>query len=148
MATCCCFWDFKEWVYYKREGKDGYLLLLLMHAFLPCLLSFLSTSPFLFSLLFLSQFSLFLALVAIPLPFMVTIPIYIGSSLWDFSILPLWFTNQFLSWFLCLHYIWACPIPSLSSTTHSLTNLNSFDYVMSLFPLERIRLWVSLYLPL
>ena len=55
MAICCYFWDFKEWVYYKREGKYSPL----MHAFLPCLLFFLSTSLFIFfsviSLYFLPQ---------------------------------------------------------------------------------------------
>jgi len=44
LAICCYFWDIKEWVYYKREGKYS----LLMHAFLPCLLFFLSTSLFIF----------------------------------------------------------------------------------------------------
>ena len=41
-------WDFKEWVFYKRVGKDN----ILMHAFLLHSLSFLFTSLFPFSLLF------------------------------------------------------------------------------------------------
>ena len=37
----------------------------------------------------------FPALVAIILPFMAIVPIYIGLTLWDFPLLPLWLTNHF-----------------------------------------------------
>ena len=58
--------------------------------------TFLSrTSLSFFSFLFPFQFSVFLALVAVPLPFMVIVPIYIESSLHDFSLLPLLLTNHF-----------------------------------------------------
>ena len=47
------------------------------------------------------------------------------------------------------HYIQACPLPSLSYTTHSTINSSSFGSAVSLsFFLERIRIWVSLYLSL
>ena len=47
------------------------------------------------------------------------------------------------------HYIQACSLPSLSYTTHSTINSSSFGSVVSLsFFLERIRIWVSLYLSL
>ena len=47
------------------------------------------------------------------------------------------------------HYIQACPLPSLSYTTHSTINSSSFGSTVSLsFFLERIRIWVSLYLSL
>ena len=123
--------------------------------FLLYLLSFLllhSFSP----LLFLFQFSLFLALVAIPL-FMATVSIFTGLILWDFSFLPPLLTNYFCLlwttlqscpltyWLLNLHYTWACPVLSLSSTTHSMTNFNSFGSAVSLsFPFW----WVKcLFLP-
>lgn len=140
MAICCCFWDLKEWVCYKREGKDSPL----MHIFfLPCLLSFLSMSLFLFffvislSILSISCLSLY------PLPFMAIVPFFIGSSLWDFSILLLWLTNHFcllwkplqgcpLSyWLFGHHYIWSCSMNSLSSTTRPTTDPNSFGFAVS-----------------
>ena len=58
--------------------------------------TFLSlTSLSLFSFLFPFQFFVFLALVYVPLPLMVIFPIYIESSLHDFSLLPLLLTSHF-----------------------------------------------------
>ena len=163
----CAFWgigkdgyllllcDFKEWICCKRDGKGS----LLMHAFMLCLLSFLFTLLFFSFLCYFSFSSLhFLVLVAILLPFMATVSIYIGLILYDFSLLPLWLTNHFCMlwtplqssplsyWLFGRHYIWACRVHSLSSTAHSIIGPNLFGPAMSLFPLlERIRLWVSLF---
>ena len=60
-------WDFKERVYYKREGKDS----LLMHAFLPCFLPFFLISLFPFSLLLF-----FLILHVFPCLFVAPFSIY------------------------------------------------------------------------
>ena len=83
--------DFKEWIFYKREGKDN----LLMYDFPPYFLFFLFTSLFPFSLLFHYQFSLFSSLGCYLLPFTTTVPIYTGLIPQDFSLLPLWLTNHF-----------------------------------------------------
>ena len=51
-------------------------------------------------------------------------------------------------WLLGHHQLWACLVPSLPSTTHSMTSSNSFGSVMSpSLSLGRIRPWVSHYLP-
>ena len=96
-------WNCKEWVCCKRERKDGLLIM----SFLSCSLSSLLLYSFFFSLLFLLQFSLFLALVIILLPFMATVTIYAGLIWWDFSILSLLLINYF-------YLLWApfqsCPL--------------------------------------
>ena len=78
----------------KSEGKDS----LLMHAFLPCFLSFLITVPFpfFFFVILLLVSSTFLPWVTFLLS-TTTAPIYKGLILWDFSHLLQGFTNYFWS---------------------------------------------------
>ena len=144
---------FKEWVAVRGRENVSYWCM----PFMLCLLSFLFTSLFLFSLLFPFQFSLFPTLVAIP-------PSIYDHCSYLYCVNPIGFLSftpmahqpfyllwaplhscPLTYWLLGLHYIEACPVPSLSSTTHSMTNPNSFGSAMSLsLLLEQIRLWVSL----
>ena len=106
----------------KSEGKDG----LLMHAFSYCAFPLLS--------LFLSSFFLFLSLfsycyLAILSPLsMAAALLYSGLISWDFSLLPLGFTNYF--WFIMgipsrlpINSLVAWPLPPLGKPS-----------VFSLFP--------------
>ena len=48
-------------------------------------------------------------------------------------------------WLLNHHQLWACLVPSLPSTTHSMTSSNSFGSIMSpSLSFGQIRPWVSL----
>ena len=92
MATCCCFWNFKEWVYLKGRKKISYWCMPF------CRTCFLFFSLRSFSLLYYFSFNslCFSYLRSSPSPFVATVPIYIGLILWDFSILPLELHQLFL----------------------------------------------------
>ena len=157
MTTCCFVGISKNGFAVKGRKNMVYWCM----SFLPCSLSSLLLRSFFFSLLLLLQFSLFLALVAILLPFMVTVTIYVGLIWWDFSILPLLLINHFCllwapfqscslaHWPLGLHNTWACPVLSLFSTIYFMTNSYPFGSAVSLSLLfQRAKFWVSLYLSL
>ena len=106
----------------KSEGKDG----LLMHAFFYCAFPFLSLSLSSF-FLFLSLFSYCYLTILSP-PSMAATPLYSGLISWDFSLLPLGFTNHF--WFIMgipsklpINPLVARPLPPLGKPS-----------VFSLFP--------------
>lgn len=135
----------------KMEEKD----ILLMHAFLPCLLSFFSLHSFSLLCYFSFNSLYFSYLRSSPFPFVATVPIYTGLILSDFSILPLWFHQLFMVYgghsFKVAHQPLGCP--STTTTWHAQCILFIpllvtwqisllFDLRISLSPLfEWIRPW-------
>ena len=100
-----CFVGITKSEFATRGREKDFLL---MHVFFAVFTLFAFTSLFFFSLLFPIQFSLFLALVVIPLPFIAIVPIYSELILCDFLLLPLLLTNHF-------RLLWtpsqSCPLP-------------------------------------
>lgn len=121
----------------QMEEKD----ILLMHAFLPCLLSFLFTSLFLSSLLLFFQFSLFFLPSFLPFPICGYCSYLYGVNLMGFFYFTPMVSPTFygLRWTLLqscpptfrlpIHYHYlTCPVYSLYSTTCYMTN---FPFVWS-----------------
>ena len=139
MATCCCFGNFKEWVYLRGRKKIYYWYMPFCHAYS------LFFSLHSFSLLYYFSFNslCFSYLRSSPFPFVATVPIYTWLILWDFSILPLGLHQLFLVYgghpFKVAHQPIGClPLPLLVTWKFSLF----FDLGMSLSSwFEWIRPW-------
>ena len=87
MATCCFVGISKSGFVVRGRKKDG----LLMHVFFVVFFHFSLSLLFVISLSTLSVSFL----SRYPLSFMAIVPLYIGLSLCDFSILPLLLTDHF-----------------------------------------------------
>ena len=141
MATCHCFGISKRGFVVRRREKVAYWCMPFC-----CVYSlFFSLNSSLFSIICPSALTIS-CLSCSPLLLMAIVLIYTALTLRDFSLLPLQLTNHFcllwtslqsclLTYWLLGHcYTWACPVSSLSSTTHSTTNLNPFRFAVGFSP--------------